>query len=229
MVVDEHGKFLTQRSVPRMALIHVAMDSSHLGVKAEGMKDLLLPLRPVADDTVRVRVWDDSFDAIDAGQDAASWFTKMLSRPCRLVFMPDRAERTVNPKYAPQKTVMSFADAFPFLLISQSSLNNLNSRLAEPVPMNRFRPNLVLDGCDAYEEDTWASLKIGATAFRVAKPCSRCTVPTVDQETGIRTSEPIATLGSYRTIGGKIYFGQNLIHEGHGILTIGDEVHVTRA
>jgi hypothetical protein len=229
MVVDEHGKFLTQRSIPRMALIHVELDSSQLVVKAEGMTDLRLPLKPVSGDTLQVRVWDDSLDALDTGQEAASWFSKMLSRPCRLVYMPDQTERIVNPKYALKNTLVSFADAFPFLLISQASLNNLNTRLDAPVPMNRFRPNLVLDGCDAHEEDTWASLRIGNISFRIAKPCSRCTVPTVNQETGVRASEPIRTLSTYRTIGGKVYFGQNLIHETEGILTVGDEVHATRA
>ena len=228
MVVDEQGKFLTQRSIPRMALIRVELDPSHLSVKAEGMNELRLPLRPNSGDSLHVRVWDDSFDAMDAGDDAASWFTKMLSRPCRLVFMPDWAERFVNPKYAPQKSLVSFADAFPFLLISQASLNDLNSRLTKPVPTNRFRPNLVIEGCNAYDEDTWASVTIGNIGFRVAKPCARCTVPTVNQETGIRLPEPILTLSTYRTIGGKVCFGQNLIHNSQGMLSIGDEVHVTR-
>ena len=228
MVVDEQGRFLTQRSIPRMALIHVDLRPSHLAVKAEGMEELLLPLRPESGDTLRIRVWDDSFDAMDTGEEAASWFTEMLSRTCRLVFMSDQTERLVNPKYAPQRTVLSFADAFPFMLISQASINDLNARLAEPVPMNRFRPNLVLDGCDAYEEDTWTSLRIGTIGFYVAKPCSRCAVPTVNQETGIRAAEPIYTLGSYRTIGGKICFGQNLTHEAQGILTVGDEAQATR-
>jgi uncharacterized protein YcbX len=229
MVVDELGNFLTQRSIPRMALIQVELGSSHLGVKADGMNELRLPLRPDSGDPLRVCVWEDSFYALDAGDEAASWFTKMLSRPCRLVFMPDRTERLVNPKYTPQKTLVSFADAFPFLLISQASLNDLNSRLAEPVPMNRFRPNLVLEGCTAYEEDLWATVTIGSISFRVAKPCSRCKVPTVNQETGIRAQEPILTLSSYRTLGGKVYFGQNLIHDRQGMLTVGDEVHITRA
>jgi uncharacterized protein len=229
MVVDEHGKFLTQRSMPRMALVRVELGSSQLTVKAEGMSDLLLPLRPLSGHKLRVHVWDDSLDALDTGQEAALWFTEMLSRQCRLVYMPDQTQRTVNPKYTSQGTLVSFADAFPFLLISQASLNELNSRLAAPVLMDRFRPNLVLDGCDAYEEDTWASLRIGSIIFRVAKACSRCTVPTVDQETGVRASEPILTLGTYRTIGGKIYFGQNLTHETEGILTVGDEVRATRA
>jgi hypothetical protein len=229
MVVDEHGKFLTQRSIPSMALISVEMRPAHLVVTAAGMDELLVPLRPDSGRTQRVQVWDDSLDAIDTGEEAALWFTKMLSRQCRLVFMPDRTERFVNPKYVSQRTAVSFADAFPFLLISQASLDDLNARLAEPVAMNRFRPNLVVTGCGPFEEDTWNNLKAGTVRFRVAKPCSRCTVPTVNQETGIRTSEPILTLGSYRTMNGKIYFGQNLTHEGNGLLTVGDEISPTPA
>jgi uncharacterized protein YcbX len=229
MVVDEQGRFLTQRSIPRMALVRVELGSSHLAVRAECMEDLLLPLRPVSGETLRVRAWNDSFDATDTGPEAASWFTKMLSRHCRLVFMPDQADRVISPEYAPQETALSLADAFPFLLISQASLDDLNSRPAGPVLMNRFRPNLVLEGCNTYDEDTWATLRIGTVGFRVAKPCSRCTVPMVNQDTGIRAWEPILTLRSYRTTGGKICFSQNLTHEAEGILMVGDEVHTTRA
>jgi uncharacterized protein YcbX len=225
MVVDDQGKFLTQRTIPRMALIHVALSPMHLVVQSEGEEELLLPLRPLSGETIQVTIWDDSFDAMDAGPLAAAWFTRILRRPCRLVFMPDRTERVVKPKYSPQRTIFSFADAFPFMLLSQASLDELNSRLAEPVPMNRFRPNIVLDGCTAYEEDTWASVRIGSMNFRVAKPCSRCTVPTVNQDTGVRASEPILTLSSYRTVDNNVYFGQNLTHESEGLLSIGDEVH----
>ena len=228
MVVDEEGHFLTQRSIPRMALIRVELRSSHLAVKAEGTNELILPRKPVSGDTLRVTVWDDSFDALDTGPQAAQWFSKILSRPCRLVYMPDQTERLVNPKYASQKTIVSFADAFPFMLVSQASLDDLNARLAQPVLMNRFRPNLVVEGCSAYEEDTWTNLRIGSVDFRIAKPCSRCTVPTVNQDTAIRSSEPILTLGAYRTMNGKIYFGQNLTHHGQGVLAVGDEVQVTR-
>jgi uncharacterized protein YcbX len=228
MVIDDEDSFLTQRSIPRMALIRIALGSSHLAVKSEGMNELRLPLRPESGNTRRVRVWNDTVDAMDAGDEAASWFTRMLSRPCRLVFMPDQTERLVNPKYTSQKAIVGFADAFPFLLISQASLDDLNSRLSEPVPMNRFRPNLVLEGCEAYEEDIWATVKIGNVLFRVAKPCERCSVPTVNQDTGIRATEPILTLSSYRTIGGKVCFGQNLTSDTLGELSVGDEVSVTR-
>lgn len=191
------------------------------------MRDLLVPLDIRSQESLRVQVWDDSLNAVSVGEEAASWLSEMLGRPCKLVYMPDEATRFANPRYAPQNTPVSFSDAFPLLLISQGSLDDLNSRLAEPIPMNRFRPNLVVEGCSAYEEDTWQSLSIGSVALRAAKPCSRCTVPTVDQNTGERGSEPIRTLGTYRTRNGKVLFGQNLVHESRGILRVGDAVHPT--
>jgi uncharacterized protein YcbX len=224
MVVDERGHFLTQRKIPRMALIRVEIDAASLKVSTEGMPALLILLTPQSQDLMRVQVWEDSLDAHDVGEAAASWFTKMLGRPCRLVQMPAEAERFANPKYAPEQTPVGFADAFPLLLISQASLDELNTRLTEPVPMNRFRPNIVVEGCSPHEEDTWQTLHVGAITLRVAKPCSRCSVPTVDQDTGERGSEPIRTLESYRAFGGKVLFGQNLVHKNQGILRVGDIV-----
>jgi hypothetical protein len=137
--------------------------------------------------------------------------------------MPENHERFIHSKYAPENTPVSFTDAFPLLLISEKSLEDLNARLAVPVPMNRFRPNLVIDGAAAFEEDTWRSLQIGSVSFRVAKSCARCTVPTVNQDTGEQGKEPMRTLSTYRTQDSKVYFGQNLIHEGRGILKVGDD------
>jgi len=174
----------------------------------------------------RVQIWEDSVDAIDTGDEAALWFASMMGCSCRLVYMPDDAHRLADSRYARQESLVSFADAFPVLLLSQASLDELNTRLPEPVTMDRFRPNLVIGGCSPYEEDTWERIQIGQTYFHVAKPCARCTVPTVDQETGKRGVEPLRTLNSYRTSNGKVYFGQNLIHDGDGNLKVGDPVSV---
>jgi hypothetical protein len=140
--------------------------------------------------------------------------------------MPDDAHRAVNPKYGSSR--VSFADAFPLLLISEESLQDLNRRLERPVSMNRFRPNLVVSGCRPYEEDEWQEIRIGSVALRIAKPCARCTVPTVDQTTGIQEKEPIRTLKTYRMKDGKVLFGQNVIHLSQGTLSVGDEIVVTR-
>ena len=226
MVVDEHGLFLTQRTIPRMALITVGLHSDHLAVGARGMRNLTIPFSESPQRTKLVQVWSDSLDALDCGDDASSWFTEFLGLGCRLVRMKEEGVRFANPNYAPEAPV-AFTDAFPVLLISQASLGDLNSRLAEPVPMNRFRPNIVIEGSEAFEEDSWKSVRIGSVDFRVVKPCSRCTVPTVNQNTGERGKEPTVTLSTYRVRDSKICFGQNLVHENKGILNIGDTAHPT--
>jgi uncharacterized protein YcbX len=227
MVVDEEGHFLSQRTLPRMALIHVALRGDHLSITSRGLNELSVPFQTPSTRMLPVQVWDDSLNAIDVGQDAASWFTELLGVRCRLVQMPEHPSRFINTKYAPPNFPVNFADAFPLLLISEMSLKDLNARLAEPVPMNRFRPNLVIGGAFAFEEDTWRSLQIGTVSFRVAKACARCTVPTVNQDTAESGKEPIRTLSTYRTRDSKVYFGQNLIHEGRGILKVGDIAQAT--
>ena len=226
MVVDEAGNFLTQRKIPRMALLHVALEPDHLVVRSEGMDELKIGFSSGPRSIMRVRIWNDAVEAEDTGDAAAAWFSQMLGRPCRFVSMPQEAVRLVNPKYAGGERLVSFVDAFPILLISQASLDDLNARLPHPVLMNRFRPNLVIAGCSPYEEDTWKRIQIGSILFRVAKPCERCAVPSVDQETGLRGLEPLRTLEAYRTFEGKVMFGQNLIHDGPGKVNLGDAVTV---
>lgn len=224
MVVNEEGLFLSQRTLPKMALINVAIGRDYLSITSQGLTELTIPLRTHSGKRIQVQVWDDSLEALDAGPDAARWFTELLGVPCTLVQMPEYPSRFIDARYAPANSPVSFADAFPLLLISEMSLKDLNDRLAEPVPMNRFRPNLVVDGTFPFEEDTWASLRVGSVSFRVAKPCARCTVPTVNQDTGEEGKEPIRTLSAYRKRDSKVYFGQNLVHEGLGILKVGDTV-----
>ncbi|MBM4160430.1 MAG: MOSC domain-containing protein [Ignavibacteria bacterium] len=224
MLVDENGAFLTQRKIPRMALITVELAPDLLVVRAPGINDLGLPLQPQPSSTVRVKIWDDTVEALSTGEDAGGWFTNYLGLPCNLVYMPDTAHRTVKPKYGDNR--VSFADAFPFLLISEESLGDLNNRLENPVPMNRFRPNLIVSGCRPYEEDEWHEIRIGSITFRLVKPCARCTIPGVDQVTGVQGKEPIRTLATYRSRDGKVLFGQNVVHEGTGVLSAGDHVEV---
>jgi uncharacterized protein YcbX len=134
--------------------------------------------------------------------------------------------RPIKSRYQVNNEQVSFADGFPFLLISDASLADLNQRLEQPVPMNRFRPNLVVSGCEAFAEDGWQSIRIGSIGFRVVKPCDRCVITTVDQTQGIRGKEPLLTLAQYRRWDGKIWFGQNLIHEQLGMLKVGDSVEI---
>jgi uncharacterized protein YcbX len=176
---------------------------------------------------VDVRVWGDECRGAPVGEEADRWFGEFLEFPCRLVHKPDDDIRLVDSPCAEGGDQVGFADGFSFLLISEASLDDLNGKLEEPVSMNRFRPNLVVRGCEPYAEDGWSRVRIGALPFRVAEPCSRCAITMVDQETGARGKEPLRTLATYRRSGEGVLFGRNLIHGSPGIVRIGDPVEVT--
>jgi len=226
MVVDDRNKFLTQRTHARMALMEVQVRSDHLAVTAPGMEELTIPFELKTPELLQVQVWNDSVEAESVGREASRWLSRFLGCPSKLVHMPDHSARSVNPKYVEGAAPVSFVDAFPFLLVSEGSLSDLNARLERPVPMNRFRPNLVVRGCQPFEEDEWKEFEISSISFKIAKPCSRCAVPAVDQSTGMRETEPIRTLETFRLREGKVLFGQNVIHAGTGVLTVGDPVHL---
>ena len=226
MLVGNNGLFLTQRKIPRMALMDVRVKPDSLLVNAPGMNELIIPFEVKKSDSMMVTVWDDTVQAFTISGEIDEWFSRFLDYPCKLVQMRKESTRPVEQKYAIQNDQVSFADSFPLHLISEASLQDLNSRLETPVPMNRFRPNLVIRGCKSYEEDTWRVIKIGSVKFHVVKACARCTIPTVDQATAAQGKEPIQTLRQYRTVDGKVLFGQNLIHESNGMLHVGDEVAV---
>ena len=226
MVVDDAGVFMSQREFPRLALISVELNSDRLSVNAPGMGTLSILFQQRNGDSIRVQVWDDIVQAVSVGEAARKWFGEFLGVACQAVFMPEDSVRPVNPKYAVNKDIVSFADAFPLLLISESSLGDLNARLTKPVPMNRFRPSIVVRECEAFAEDRWKRIRLGEVVLHIVKPCSRCVTTTVDQATGIRGKEPLATLSQYRKIGDKVFFGQNAIPAMTGLLRIGDRVEV---
>ena len=230
MLVDENGKFLTQREFPVMARISVAVGADALDVSF-GDSRLSVPFDvPDNGGPKRVRIWASLVKAEFYSDELDQWFSNALRTKCRLAAMTDVSKRLVNPYYSIHKfrDTVSFADGYPFLLIGQGSLDDLNSRLENKVPMNRFRPNIVVEGSPAFAEDTWKKIRIGSTIFHVVKPCARCVMPTIDQTTGEKTGvEPLRTLASYRTKRNKVLFGQNLIaDEAGGTLRIGDEVEV---
>lgn len=228
MVVDEQGQFVTQRRFPRMTLIAVRLLSDHLRVEAPGMSPLLVPLEVQADKDLTVRVWSDTVKAVSCGKEAAEWFSVFLGIPCTLAAMTDNSVRRVDSRYARNGEVVSFADAFPLLLISQPSLDDLNARLALPVPMRRFRPNLVIEGCGPFAEDRWKEIRIGNIPLHVMKPCARCVVTTVDTQTGEMQHEPLRTLATFRSVGNQVMFGQNVLHAANGTLRVGDNVVIER-
>lgn len=228
MLVDTKGRFLTQRQLPQMALIHTQLESDRLVLQAQGHTDLVLPSVMDKGTSCEVQVWEDHCRALAADESANRWFSQVLNQAVQLVYMPDETRRQVDQTYAQSDDITSFADGFPLLLISEASLNDLNQRLEQAVPMRRFRPNLVVTGCEPYAEDQWKQIRIGDILFEVVKPCSRCIITTVDPKTGVRSSnrEPLRTLATYRRRDNQVFFGQNLIHRGNGALTIGDPVEI---
>ncbi len=224
MVVDDNGHFLSQRELPKMALIEPLLKDGQLIIRLPDGNQCEVISPHILQERI-VTVWNSTFAAYDEGDEVALFLSDYLKQSCRLVKMPAAAPRAVNPKYAlSAEDRVGFADGYPFLLISQASLDDLNQRLATPVPMNRFRPNLVISGCEPYDEDQWKSIQIGDVKFRVVKPCKRCVVITIEQSTAVKGQEPLRTLAKYRRQDSAVMFGQNLIHENQGVISVGDEV-----
>jgi uncharacterized protein YcbX len=226
MLVDETGRFMSQRRFPRMTLIKVWIGHDFLIVDAPDMPSLEVPLEPQAERLMLARVWDDLVEVSTFGDDVDRWFSEFLGARCKLVHLPEGSLRPVDPAYGAPGDQVGLADGFPFLLISEASLADLNARLEQPIPMNRFRPNLIVSGCEPFAEDDWKLVRIGQITFRVVKPCSRCSITTVDQRTAAKSKEPLRTLAQFRRVGTKVHFGQNLIHEETGILRFNDPVKV---
>jgi uncharacterized protein YcbX len=189
------------------------------------MPDLALPLTPPAGERVPVEVWDDTTEGVLVSPEAAQWLSRFLGKLVRLLWMPDDVVRSTDPMYAAGYQV-SFADGFGFLLISQASLDELNRRLETPLPMNRFRPNLVVSGAQPFAEDGWRDLRLGGLDLSVVKPCGRCVVTTTDQDTAERGVEPLRTLATFRRRDGQVMFGQNVVHRGIGRLVVGTPLEV---
>jgi uncharacterized protein YcbX len=225
MVANLTGRFLTQREEPRLALVRPALMPDSLVLRAPGMPELELPLVPPKAERVRVQVWDDQTEGVSVAPEAAQWLSRYLGALVRLVWMPDDVIRPTDSRYAHGYRV-SFADGFGFLLISEASLEDLNRRLETPLPMNRFRPNLVVRGTAPFAEDTWRRLRLNRIDLDVVKPCARCVVTTTDQETAERGREPLRTLATFRLRDGKAMFGQNLVHRGTGRLEVGAAIEV---
>lgn len=226
MLVDKTGTFLTQRNYPAMALIAVNIIGNQLLFTAPNKSDLHITIQNTGIENITVNIWEDVCNAVLVSKEADDWFSNFLHFDCQLVYMPEESLRQVDTKYAPIGAITNFTDAFPFLLISEASLADLNSRLEISVPMNRFRPNIVIKGTLPYEEDTWKTIRIGEIVFDVAKPCGRCIMTTIDQITAEKNKEPLRTLATYRQLENKILFGQNLLHQNLGSIKVGDAIEV---
>ncbi len=228
MLVNENNLFMSQREFPQMTQLQVAIENEGLLITHKtSNKTLTIPFKTAfSDDRAEVTVWDDTCTAEYINDEADSWFTEMIGIKCRLVFMPDDSRRTVDPRYAPENAITSFADAYPFLIIGQASLDELNGRLQNPLPMDRFRPNIVFTGGIPFEEDLIGHFTINNVDFFGVKLCARCVMTTIDQQNGTKAKEPLKTLATYRFKNNKILFGQNLIHNGEGVISVGDNLQV---
>lgn len=232
MVVRPDGRFLTQRDLPSMACIAAAATATGLTLSAEGHGDCPIPFPDAGTSATReVEVWRDRVPALDAGAQAAAWLSAALGERCGLVYLADTQARPVDPNFSRPGDHAAFSDGFPVLLTTTASLAALNAVLPAPIPMNRFRPNIVVAGAEPWAEDGWHRIRIGAVIFRVAKPCARCIVTTIDQQSGARPdkSEPLKTLSRIRRTAEGVIFGQNLIPENQGRIAVGDRVEILEA
>jgi uncharacterized protein len=231
MLLDESGQMLTQREEPRLTQLRPSYVDGRLVVTTPGWPDLVVAPEP--GDLVDAKVWRSPVRASLVGEEADAWLSGALDRKVRLVYLDDPTRRPVDEEYAEPADRVSFADGYPLLLTNSASLAMLNDWIAEgsypdegPLPMTRFRPNVVVSGAPAWAEDGWVGgrIRIGAVTFRAPKVCGRCVVPTTDQETGERGREPSRSLARYRNVNQELVFGLNLIPDGTGPIRLGDEV-----
>jgi uncharacterized protein YcbX len=248
LLADEDGRFVSQREEPSLARVVVrhtpaagatrataAKDASataakDISVSADGHPGRIIAIPAPGAPLLKVSVWSSVLLAAAAGPEANAWFSAYLGRPVRLVYLDDPTRRAVDPDYGRPGDVVNFADGYPLLLTSAGSLEELGRWLAAegepPLPMTRFRPSVVVTGAPPWAEDRWRRIRIGAVAFRVAKPCGRCLVTTTDQVTGERGRQPLKVLGRRRRFGRQLVFGQNLIPDSGGVIRVGDPVEI---
>lgn len=241
LLVDEENKFLTQREFPKMAVISIEIADKGLQISAENFENLFVPFQAEGN-TEKVQIWQSVCDAIPHERFINEWFSEVLSEKVRLVFMPDKSERQINQKFLKNGEIVSFADGYPFMILGEDSLADLNSKLENTLPMNRFRPNFVIKDSPAFAEDNWQKIKIGETVFRSTKPCARCVITTIEQTEGnFNGKEPLKTLATYRMAKdvfpnsltdldlteNAVLFGQNLVAEDFDEeIKVGDKVEV---
>ncbi len=230
MLADENNRFLTQREHPAMALLQpvLAANGLYIHQKKNQLEPLFIPAQPTSGQSVIATVWDDNCEAHPYDIAVNNWFSQALGLSCRLLYMPETRKREADKKNAHNNEIVSFADGYPMLLIGQASLDDLNARMAAPLPMNRFRPNIVFTGGEPFLEDQLLQFSINGIDFTGVKPCARCVMTTIDQQEGTSSKEPLKTLAGYRQKNNKILFGQNLVHSGEGCISVGDSLIINR-
>ncbi len=228
MLIDENNKFISQRTVPELALILTQLEDDKILLSHRVKKEFSLEfqINEHTDKLVKVQIFDDFTDGYLLDDKINSSLSELLNRNVRMVFMADDIKRFADNKYAKNNELVSYADGFPFLLLGEESLKELNGKLSKPVDINRFRPNIVFNGGHPFIEDDLKEIKINGINFKVVKPCSRCVITTIDQSTAIMDNEPLVKLSEFRRVGNKVMFGQNLLHTSPGIIHIGDKIEI---
>ena len=224
MLIDEDNQFITQRIYTKMALFKLSMIDYQFLISHQS-NSISLPFdHSFIDTPITAKIWDDTVEVFEVSEDYSEWFSERLQMKCRFVSFPEKNVRPVDERYQINHEHVSLADAYPFLIIGEQSLADLNSRMKESLPMNRFRPNFVFSGGQPFEEDHWKKFSIGKNRFAAVKPCARCVLTTVNQDTAERGIEPLVTLSRYRKKENKVLFGQNLIALNHFEVYEGDEI-----
>lgn len=228
MLIDSNNQFLSQRRLPKMALIKTQLTDCELILSTSTSGSISLPLYPDEGDDCNITIWNDHCTAKTTTRLADQWLTDFLDMDCRLVYQPNDVVRPVDPDYALATDKVNFSDGFPFLILSKASMFSLNQSMELQLPIQRFRPNLVISNCESYAEDSWREITINDIGFRLPKPCSRCSVPTIDTETAQTNKEPLTTLNRLRKWNKHVYFGQNALHNTQGELSTGNIVVINQ-
>ncbi|MEM8899850.1 MAG: MOSC N-terminal beta barrel domain-containing protein [Bacteroidota bacterium] len=233
MLVDESGRFVSQREEAALCFLSPTIMGNKLiihDIREKDFPPLELSLYPTGGKSIMTSVFEDELMCELCEEEVAPWMEARLGTPYRMVYQPDSTHRKVDPRYAINEENVSLADAYPYMLLGQASLDALNEKMSFPMKMNRFRPNILVEGTEAFEEDSWGKVTIGKASFQAVKPCARCSITTIDQKTAIQGKEPLKTLASFRKSGRKILFGQHLLHLSGEEIAVGDilEVHSTK-
>ena len=226
VLIDENNRFITQREIPQLVFFSTEIKESNLKVfdKRDPSDSILVDLFPQVGEVVSVQIWDDICDSILVSEEASNWFSRKLKMKLRLAYMPASTKRLVDTNYAKEDEVTGFSDGYPILLLGSASLEDLNKRLAQPIGMDRFRPNIVFSGGMAFDEDLMHEITINNVLMHGVKLCARCIMTTTNQQTAERSKEPLYTLSTYRKKDNKIYFGQNVLSKSEGVIHIGNEI-----
>ncbi len=226
MLIDQTGQFQTQRTRPLMALLQVELLENTLKVylKNDPTQSINIPLLPDSNKEQEVEVWESYCPAQIYSKGINEWFSDYLQADIQLAYMPETSRRGINPLHQIDDEIVSFADGYPHLIIGEASLADLNNKMEVNLPMDRFRPNLVFSGGNAFDEDRWSSFQLDEIKFRTVKPCTRCVLTTINQENAQTGKEPLKTLATYRRWNDSVIFGQNLTHQGEGRIKVGSQI-----